>query len=423
MERIVKTQLLEHLRTSNLIIENQSAFRQNHSCETSLQLLVTRWKTWLDKPKRVIATAFLDLRRAFETVNIEILLHKLECYGVRNKELNWFRTYLKGRTQSTIVNNEESSKLHNKRGVPQGSVLGPLLFIIYINDIIGAVSANNNAFVNLFADDILIGIEDENIYSAINKLNVVLSEISVWLVNNDLVINPAKCKVMLLGAIDSKQSYPEVKLNESVLQVVDSITYLGVVVDNKLSFKEHVLEVIKNCSKTTNYFLRSSKSINLKSRIDVYRCMVEPLYKYCPTLLMYVPNKYIQKLQILQNRGMRCILKCNSYTPVSLMLDCLCFLSVRQYLTYRTMCFIYKADRNLLPPYLKRNLVINSEIHRYETRSNNAFHVNKTNKECTKSSVFYDGVALYNNLPDTIKLSETIYSFKQKLKVHIKKSV
>ena len=117
---------------------------------------------------------------------------------------------------------------------------------------------------------------------------------------------------------------------------------------------------------------------------------------------------------------MRCILKCNAYTPISLMLDCLCFLSVRQYYIYQTLCFVYKADRNLLPPYLKRYLITNSSIHRYETRNNNDFYVNKTKKECTKSSVFYDGLALYNSLPDSIRLSESIYIFKHKVKVYIK---
>ena len=259
---------------------------------------------------------------------------KLQNIGIKGIELDWFRRYLTERTQSVLINNITSDRLCTKCGVPQGTVLGPLLFIIYINNIISAIKSDAKTCLNLFADDTLVAIEDCDIYSAVHKLNLVLNDINVWFKSNNLIINTDKTKVMLLGSIGDESTLPDVILNGSILEKVTRIRYLGVHIDRNLDFGQHAEEVIKSVTKTTNYFIRSAKSLNIKGRIDIYKGIVEPNYKYCPTIMMFVNRTNIKKLQVQQNRAMRFMLKCNSYTPVNLMLDCLRLLSVGQYYAY-----------------------------------------------------------------------------------------
>ena len=130
-EKLIKKQLIEYVTNNNILIENQSGFRAKHSCETSLQLIISRWKCWIDKPGRVVVAAFLDLRRAFETISRKLLLQKLQAMGVRGNEIKWFQSFLSGRTQTTKIGSTLSIPIASEMGVPQGTVIGPLLFILY----------------------------------------------------------------------------------------------------------------------------------------------------------------------------------------------------------------------------------------------------------------------------------------------------
>ena len=417
-ENIIKKQLLRYISKADILIENQSGFRERYSCETSLQLVVSRWKNWLDKPNAVIVATFLDLKRAFETVNRSILLSKLYNMGIRGVEHKWMKSYLEERTQMAKIGGSFSVELKSSVGVPQGSVLGPLLFILYINDIKNAVLSDNEYCLNLFADDTLLAIEDYDIDRAVHRSNLVLGDLSKWLSENDLIVNENKCKVLYLGQKNKPVS--GVRMNQMTLEVANVVKYLGIHIDDKLSFKAHILAVIDKITKRTSYFGRICRDVNMINRINVYKSIIAPHYQYCPTIWAYADAGDIQKIQIQQNRAMRYILRCNRYTPVKLMQDCLKFLSVKQYLVLQILCFIYKASNKLFPPYINKKLIKVSDIHQHETRNRNNFYVTKANKQITKRSIFHDGVVLYNSIPSNIRQVKRLGSFKQLVTEYIK---
>ena len=190
LERVVKTQLINHILNNNILVDQQSGFREFHSCETALNLMLDNWKSEIDN-KKVVVAVFLDFKRAFETIDREILLKKLRIYGIRGNELQWFKDYLQGRQQYTKINNFKSNLIPNNLGVPQGSTLGPLLFILYINDIVEAI---RNCKINMFADDTLITTSAPTISEAMQKINEDLENLRKWLMYHKLSLNISKTK-------------------------------------------------------------------------------------------------------------------------------------------------------------------------------------------------------------------------------------
>lgn len=192
MEYTVKSQLQKFILYNNLIVEDQSGFRPGYSCEAALNLIIADWIEKLDEGC-VVLVVYLDLKRAFETIDRGRLLRKLYKFGIEGREQQWFKSYLTGRTQKTKFMNECSSQIENKLGVPQGSILGPLLFILYINDICQVVK---HCVVKLFADDTSIYICGKNISQMVQQLNEDLNSIFNWLQHNKMKINISKTVYM-----------------------------------------------------------------------------------------------------------------------------------------------------------------------------------------------------------------------------------
>ena len=184
---------------------------------------------------KTIIAVFLDLQRAFETLDRNILLNKLQCYGLKDVELKWFKSYLNGRKQKTKVNNVFSDNINIKIGVPQGSVLGALLFLSYINDIHGVV---NFSELVLFADDTLMFVVGNNVKECLEKINGDLDTIEEWLKMNKLKLNVNKTKCMVWnGSLNENEN---VIVNNNKIELVEEIKYLGVIIDNKVNFKKHL---------------------------------------------------------------------------------------------------------------------------------------------------------------------------------------
>jgi len=195
LEGVVKQQINSHMDSNKIIINEQFGFRKNHSCETALNMIQMDWKNDIDNGNVVIAV-FLDLKRAFETVDRKRLLRKLRKYGINGVELKWFESYLSERTQCTKFGGVTSAKIPTRLGVPQGSKLASELFLLYVNDIIKSVVHSKLA---LFADDTLVYISGKNVQEVVDKLNEDLSRVNSWLNVNKLKLNVHKTKYMILN--------------------------------------------------------------------------------------------------------------------------------------------------------------------------------------------------------------------------------
>nr|CAI5828725.1 unnamed protein product [Callosobruchus analis] len=239
LEVAVYNQMMDHIETNRILHINQSAFRKMHSCESAIQLTLSKFKNELDNDKFVVAV-FLDLKRAFETIDRNILLAKLKVYGISGNVYNWFSNYLKDRKQRVRVCHHTSNIIDNEFGIPQGTVLGPLLFILYLNDIHLFIDCE---FINLFADDTVLACSDSNLETAINKMNNILNQVDTYMKINVLKLNVAKTKAMI---ITSKYKYNlldinsiNLKMKNETIEIVNSVKYLGVQLDNLLKFDTH----------------------------------------------------------------------------------------------------------------------------------------------------------------------------------------
>ena len=249
IETVVKQQLMNYMEENNIFSEYQSGFRKNYSCETAANHVINEWKDG-GKRKKVIAL-FLDFKRAFETIDREILLKKMYNYGIQDKELKWFRTFLANRVQRTKVNNSVSDFAEVELGVPQGSILGALLFIIYINDMPNVV---RNCKIVLYADDTLIYAEGKDADECKYKSTCDIEHITVWLKMNKLKLNEQKTKLMNLNL----NSETCIEINGRTIENVGSIKYLGMIIDKDLNFNEHVDYICKKIGKK-NWIFQTNK--------------------------------------------------------------------------------------------------------------------------------------------------------------------
>lgn len=281
IEKIIAFQLRKYLEQNKLINEQQFGFRKGHSTIHAMISSINHLETQ-KRNKHGSTSIFIDLSKAFDTVNIQLLLTKLKKYGIQDTELKWFESYLKGRTQSCRINGQKSTVKIVKIGVPQGSILGPLLFIIYINDF---PDINKN-FINLFADDTKITISSKSKQEAEIKSNEAINNANKWFKNNMLTLNPDKTRII---NFNMKNDKPTISLeNNQILEIHTKNTndaekhfkFLGFHIDETLNFEAHTQKIINKLN-SANHILRKIKNtIPLKQKILIYNAIFKPHLEY-----------------------------------------------------------------------------------------------------------------------------------------------
>ncbi|CAH0549695.1 unnamed protein product [Brassicogethes aeneus] len=260
LELVVKKQLQYHCDVNNILVSNQSGFRSNHSCESVVVNICDTFVKLIDKGKIVLAV-FLDLRRAFETVDRDILINKLNKYGLNATVLKWFKSYLTNRQQKVKYKNATSNPVFVNYGVPQGTVLGPLLFLLYVNDIVKVVK---HCQIELFADDTMVYVSGTDVKHMEKILNHDLDCIFKWLCNNNLSINTDKTKFCLFGRKSKLNlnalNNVSIVINNINIMPVNQIKYLGVIFDNELNFHAHADYILRKFSKKVNFISRIVKN-------------------------------------------------------------------------------------------------------------------------------------------------------------------
>ena len=252
-EYVMYNRLISFLKKYNILFKYQFGFREKHGTNSALITLVDKiLKSW-NKGEYVLGL-FLDLSKAFDSINHEILINKLYCYGNRGNVLTWFRNYLKNRKQFVTFNDYKSSEMFIKHGVPQGSILGPVLFLLYINDM---ANISNKLFFLLFADDTNIFISGQNIDEMVETLNQELKKVTQWLAINKLTLNIFKTQYMIFSLSKEVNPINDVIINHEKIKKVSSTKFLGILLDNNLSWSQHIYNIKKKVSK--NWYSASGK--------------------------------------------------------------------------------------------------------------------------------------------------------------------
>lgn len=416
-EHFVKKQIESHVQVNEILTPRQSAFRAKYSCETAVNLVVAEWKENLDEGMVVIAV-FLDFRRAFETVNHEILLRILSDYGITGKVNDWIKSWLTNRTQRTKYNCSVSEEIPIDIGDPQGTPLSCLLFALYINRLPNAL---NQCAIKMFADDTLIwiAVKRSDILNAVQILNTELLIVEQFLQMLRLKLNYAKTQFMVIGnnveSIDVQIHFGDMQINRT-----DIIKYLGVMIDHALNFHANHEYVLKKIAKKTNYLGRQRKKFDLTTKKLLYTSTIAPHLDYCATVLYYSTNEQIVELQRLQNRCMRHILNLDRYAHVDDMLKTLNMMDVRQRINFNVILTIHKAATGCLPDYLCNQLKTVNELQPYNLRTNQMYRVPQYKKDSTQKSIFHNGVKMYNDFKKIKSTNVSINVMKSQLEEYVK---
>lgn len=420
IEKIAFSQLNYYVNKNNILINHQSGFRHNHSCETALNDILFEWKLAINDSKVIIAV-FLDFQRAFETIDINILLLKLQKYGITNNALKWFSNYLKGRSQYVVIRNEKSNLIQNNLGVPQGSILGPLLFLLYINDLGNCLQSSN---IRMFADDTLIYIISDNLEIAQKLITDDLNRIYIKLCQNKLKLNTNKSNVLIISNSKIDKTKVNIDIGGQTLKIVEEVKYLGVIIDEKLKFDKNVNYICRKIGQKVNVLNRLRNQLNCQQKITIYKTLVQPHFIYCASVLFLIQDSDVYRLQKLQNKCMRNILRLNRYADVNLMLEKLNFMNVKQIIQFYTLIFLNKIVRGSAPKYLTEKIKYRNENSRASTlRNADMIQTTFVTKSFSRNSLFFRGINCYNALPKDITNELNDNSFNKKLKKHIMQNI
>ena len=346
-ERVMFTQLYSYLNANNLLSEQQYGFRSQHSTELACVKLVDYITTEMDNIKKIkTPTAiYLDLSKAFDTLNFNILLNKLQYYGINGISLSLIRNYLTNRFQYVQFENSESDLLEIKTGIPQGSILGPLFFSIMINDLVN--SSNKFKFL-MYADDttIYFNLEDFPIENREVLINNELEKVNKWLKLNKLAVNVDKTKSMLFHKCRPVTPI-QFSMNNRIINVVQYFNYLGIMLDADMSWKTHVA-MVRNKLSRINGILHRVKYIYPQSiLITLYKSLFVPHINYGSLLWGHAGGA----LDKIQKKAVRTITYSNYIAHSEPILKELNLLKVKDLFELKILKFLFKLYHNNLPPY------------------------------------------------------------------------
>ena len=308
IEKIVCKRLQSYFLNTNKFQESQYGFRPGLGTSDAVFNLVQKIRN-NSEGKKMSVGVYLDLKKAFDTVNHELLLYKLNRYGIRGIALDWFRSYLGGRTQYTIWGNGASFSKRINIGVPQGSVLGPVLFSVYVNDLSTSV---RSCVPILYADDTALVFEGRDVQTLNTKIANDLDRINEWLLANKLIINVEKSAYQTFGISMHKKSGLTVKIDNKTINECSTYKYLGIYIDNKLKWSKHIQHV---CDKVTKnlYILNSVKALlPLTHRLTLYRTLIESHIQYGYIIWCEGTRADWNKLELLQKKAIRSV-ACANY--------------------------------------------------------------------------------------------------------------
>ena len=341
----------------------------------------------------------LDLSRAFDMIN-----HDLCIYGINNEALKWFSSYLDNRTQRIKLGSHMSQREKIKYGVPQGSILGPLLFVLYINDLPCIV---NHCDIDMYADDTSLKSHGLSILDVSEKLQNDCRLIEIWLRNNLMVVNTSKSKSMAICSYQKRASlesdFIQLNFEGTELEQVDECKILGLLIDENLSFKPQIDRICSKISSFIGLLYRIRPFVDRKCLILFYNSFILPLIDYWLNIWFSAANVHIQKVQVLQNRAARAILNVSYDTSSAFMLKELNIMSVKNRGIYQTCLLMFKVLNCEASEYL--NVFNNVQNANYVLRSNDQslLEVPTAKTETFKKSFSYSGAALWNSLPKNIK--------------------
>ena len=412
-ERIMDKQIVAYITTflSSLLC----GFRKGYSAQHALVRLLEKFKISLDEGGKAGAV-MMDLSKAFDCIRHDLLIAKLHAYGFSHEALTLINDYLTNRQQRVKVNGSFSSWKDLTRGVPQGSVLGPLLFNIYINDLLLFIQ---NSDICNYADDTTIYSCDKSLDKITHKLENDCNVALKCFADNFMKLNADKCHLLVLGQrCDDSVS---VKIGNTDVVTSSEEKLRGVHIDSKLSFDHHVSKLCQKARNKLYAFARISPYMDQKKLRNLMRAFISSQFQYCPLIWMFHSRQLDQKINKIQERALRITYK-DTESTYSELLQKDCAVTIHTKNLQILMTEMYKTKNELNPLFMQE--IFRENTTRYNLRSNNEFTQPRVRSVCNGTeSVRFKGPQLWQTLPPIIRNSENLVSLKIRLKIGSEKTV
>ena len=410
IEKILSNQLRSYFESNKLFYENQYGFRTDHSTEYATLELIDRIISKMDNDE-IPFSIFLDLSKAFDTIDHKILLDKLKYYGIDGIPFQLFKSYLSDRKQYVEINDAKSDVLQITTGVPQGSILGPVLFIIYINDFSQASQVFN--FIS-YADDTVLFSTLSNLTNPQNTdpdflTNAELFKINEWLEINKLSLNPAKTKYMLFHTHQKRVKSIVPKINNTNIEKVEEFKFLGLTLDTHLNWKIHSENISNKCSRISGILNNLKYVLPERIKLLLYNTLLLPHIHYCLMTWGY----HGQRIYKIQKRAIRTITLSKYYDHTAPLFKKLKLLTLKDIIVLQELKFYFKFVHKLLPSYLQQwQLTTNDDIHTHNTRQQNELHIVGTKHTFAKQCLKHNLPKTLNSIPKIVKDKIGTHSFR-----------
>ena len=415
IEKCMAVRLMEFINKHNILYKYQFGFRQKHSTNMALNLLVDKITSSLDQ-REVFVGVSLDFRKAFDTIDFTILLNKLFKYGVRGNTHKWFANYLLGRRHFVELNDVRSQAQEIQCGVPQGSILGPILFILYINDL----PLSSDLLPIIYADDTNLFHSGKSIFDCIRDINIEMVKISDWITSNRLSLNIDKTNFIVFNKSKITDTLPPVCINNNHIKRVNTIKFLGVFIDDKLSWSQHIGHIRNKISKSIGMLSCARRNLNRDTLKKLYFAFIHPYLNYCLDVWGQCSRYHFQSLFKLQKRAMRVITFSNKIAHSAPLFESLEVLPLQSMYIMSVTLFMYKFYYRLLPPVIDEFFQHNTTIHSHNTRQSTLLHVPIIRSQFSMHSIRFRGVLLWNQLPQFVNINElTFNQFKSTMRLRL----
>lgn len=423
IERVVLLQLNAYLQENGLFAPMQSAYRRHHSTETALLRVQNDLLRAVDRHDEAVLI-LLDFSAAFDTIDHDILLHRLcQRYGITQTALKWFSTYLRGRTQCIDVGGVLSDEHLLEEGVPQGSVLGPVIFTMYTAPL-GDIIASHGLNYMIYADDTqLYMILDRSKRSDdLSRLEKCVTDVKTWAVTNKLMLNDSKTEVVHMSSrFVETPPLPPLTIGDSIIDASESARNLGVIFDCRLDMKQHLKSVTSSASFAIYKIGQIRKYLDPTTTERLVHAFVSSRLDCCNSLLFGLPNCEIAKLQRIQNSAARLVSRSKYRDHITPVLEELHWLPIEYRIEYKILLLTYKALCGLAPTYIKDLVCLYRPSRSLRSSSKNLLRPpSKGNTMYYSDRAFCSAApSLWNNLPDHVRLASSVNQFKSSLKTHL----
>ena len=422
LERVVAKQLHSYLHRHTLYDKMQSAYRQGHSTETALLRVKNDLLLALDERKDV-ALIMLDLSAAFDTIDHTILLDRLQySFGIKDTVLSWFASYITSRSQSVAINSHSSRPRLLEYGVPQGSVLGPVLFSLYMSPL-SQIMIDHGVRYMLYADDsqLYMSLDKDSSSTTITRLENCVSDIRQWMQLNKLKLNDAKTEVIHFA---SKYRLPQpfhgVTVGNNSIAPSRTVKNLGVFLDSTLTMSRQVSGIVSSASMAIRNIGKVRRYLDITTTERLVHAFVSSRLDYCNSLMYGIQDYELSRLQRVQNSAARVVTLAKKKQHITPMLYKLHWLPVKQRIEFKIALITFKALNDLGPLYLKE-LVSLYTPGRPLRSADKQLLVTPTVNTLTYGARSYASAAprVWNTLPFDLRNSCNLNTFKTKLKTHL----